>query len=417
MMRLPKPLAPLRHRRFALMWAGAFVSNIGTWMETVGVGILVTETTGQATWTGVVAAAGFVPAAVLGPVGGALADRLERKKLLMITTTIQTLLAALLTTLAATGTPSPLVVTLIVFASGCASAIGFPTYQSVLPDLVPPEDLVGAVALSSAQWNLGRVIGPALAGIVIGFGGYAWAFSINTLSFAAVFVAVAALTLPASHHDGSSIIKSIKTGIDYTRRDAGLRAIIIFMVVNTFLAAPFIALVPAMAIKVFDGGAGATSLLTTAQGMGAVVMALSLGALASRFGSRRTLMGVLWAVPFTLMAYALAPSLWVSAIAIFAVGLVYLGALSSFMSIGQMRAPAQVRGRVMSLLTMSLGALYPLGAIMQGALADRFGLRTITLLAGVSMLLTLTMLRLIRPGLQAALDAPIEPYESQVNLK
>ncbi|MEN9595034.1 MAG: hypothetical protein RLY23_1517, partial [Actinomycetota bacterium] len=190
-MQLPKPLAPLRHRRFALMWFGAFVSNIGTWMETVGVGILVTETTGQATWTGVVAAAGFVPAAVLGPVGGALADRLERKKLLMITTTIQTLLAALLTTLAATGAPSPLVVTLIVFASGCASAIGFPTYQSVLPDLVPPEDLVGAIALSSAQWNLGRVIGPALAGIVIGFGGYAWAFSINTISFAAVFVAIA----------------------------------------------------------------------------------------------------------------------------------------------------------------------------------------------------------------------------------
>ncbi len=128
-------------------------------------------------------------------------------------------------------------------------------------------------------------------------------------------------------------------------------------------------------------------------------------------------MGVLWAVPFTLMAYALAPSLWVSAIAIFAVGLVYLGALSSFMSIGQMRAPAQVRGRVMSLLTMSLGALYPLGAIIQGALADRFGLRTITLLAGVSMLITLAMLRLIRPGLEAALDAPIEPYENQVNLK
>lgn len=399
------------------MWFGAFISNIGIWMETVGVGILVTETTGKATWTGIVAAAAFVPAAVLGPIGGALADRLERKKLLLITTTIQTALAALLTTLAATGTPSPIVVTLIVFAAGCASAIGFPTYQSVLPDLVPPEDLVGAIALSSAQWNLGRVVGPALAGIVIGFGGYAWAFGINTVSFVAVFVAIAALTLPPSHHDGSSIVKSIKTGIDYTRRDAGLRSIIIFMVVNTFLAAPFIALIPAMAIKIFDGGAGATSLLTTAQGIGAVVMALSLGALTSRFGSRKTLMGVLWAVPLTLMVYALAPTLWASALAIFAVGLVYLGALSSFMSIAQMRAPAQVRGRVMSLITMSLGVLYPLGAILQGALADRFGLREITLLAGLSMLLMLITLRVFKPGLEAALDAPIEPYESQISLQ
>jgi MFS family permease len=379
-------------------------------METVGVGILVTETTGRATWTGVVAAAGFVPAAVLGPVGGALADRLERRRLLLVTTTIQTGLAALLTLLAATGTPSPWVVTAIVLAAGCTSAIGFPTYQTLLPDLVPPEDVVGAVALSSAQWNLGRVIGPAVAGIVIGFGGYAWAFGLNALSFGAVFVAIAALSLPPPHHDGSSILEAIRGGIAYTRRDPGLRSVMILVVLNSFLAAPFIALVPAMAIKVFDRGAGATSFLTTVQGAGAVVMALSLGALASRFGSRRTLVGMLWGLPPALAVYALAPTLWASGVAIFVVGLLYLGALSSFMSIAQLRAPARVRGRVLSLITMALGALYPLGSIIQGSLADEYGLRTVTLASGVLMAGSLAVLWIAQPRIAAALDDPIADY-------
>jgi len=407
---LPTPLRPLRHRRFALLWFGAFVSNIGTWMETVGVGILVTETTGRATWTGVVAAAGFVPAAVLGPIGGALADRLERRRLLLVTTTIQTALAVLLTVLATTGTPSPWVVTAIVLAAGCTSAIGFPTYQTLLPDLVPPEDVVGAVALSSAQWNLGRVIGPAIAGVVIGVGGYAWAFGLNALSFGAVFVAIAALTLPPPHHDGSSILEAIRGGIAYTRRDPGLRSVMILVVLNSFLAAPFIALVPAMAIKVFDRGAGATSFLTTVQGAGAVVMALSLGALTARFGSRRTLVGMLWALPPALAVYALAPTLWASGVAIFAVGLLYLGALSSFMSIAQLRAPAQVRGRVLSLITMALGALYPLGSIIQGSLADEFGLRTVTLASGILMAGSLALLWILRPRIAAAIDDPIADY-------
>lgn len=408
---LPTPLRPLRHRRFALLWFGAFVSNIGTWMETVGVGILVTETTGRATWTGVVAAAGFVPAAVLGPVGGALADRLERRRLLLITTTLQTVFAGILTVLAATGTPSPWVVTLLVLAAGCTSAIGFPTYQTLLPDLVPPEDVIGAVALSSAQWNLGRVIGPAIAGIVIGLGGYSWAFGLNTLSFGAVFVAIAVLSLPPPHHDGTSILAAIRSGMAYTRRDPGLRAVMILVILNSFLAAPFIALVPAMAIKVFGKGAAATSFLVTAQGIGAVTMALSLGALAARWGSRRTLFVMLWGLPLALAAYAVMPALWASGLAIFVVGLLYLGALSSFMSIAQLRAPAKVRGRVLSLITMALGALYPLGSILQGSLADRIGLRQVTLLAGAAMLVALVLLRIAQPRLAAAIDEPIADYD------
>ncbi len=407
-----RSLAPLRHRMFAILWTGAFVSNIGTWMETVGVGILVTEATNQSIWTGLVAAAGFAPLAVLGPVGGALADRVPRRRLLLTTATIQTILATTLTFLVATGTPGPGIVTLIVFSAGCVQAIGFPAYQAVLPDLVPREDLVGAVALSSAQWNLGRVIGPALAGVIIAVGGYEWAFAFNAASFLAVIFAVTQLRLPPPViRPRQSIPVEIREGLAYVRRDPGLRVVVAYMFVNTLLAAPFIALVPAMAEKVFHEGATGTAILVTAQGVGAVLMALSLAGLAVRFGNRRVMLMVLWGLPPALAAYAIAPIIALSAIAIFFVGLLYLGALSSFTSIAQLRAPEAVRGRVLSVLLVLLGSLYPLGAVLQGAIADEIGLRATTLGAAVLMLAVLVLARLVRPGFAAALEAPAAPLD------
>jgi MFS family permease len=409
--RSTSPFAPFRHRVFAAFWTGAFLSNIGTWMETVGVGIYVTAKTDNSGWTGLVAAAGFVPGAVLGPVGGALADRLPRKALLISTMAIQTALATLLAFLAATGHPSPAVVTLIVFAEGCAQAIGFPTYQSVLPDLVPPEDLVGAVALSSAQWNLGRVVGPALAGLVISVGGYAWAFGINAASFLCVIAAVMLLHLPPPQYDGSTIRRAIGQGISYVRRDPGLRVVMGYMFVNTFLAAPFIALVPAMAQIVLGEGTAGTAVLVTAQGLGAVTMALTLGNLTLRFGSRRVLLVVLWSLPPALVVYALTPTLALAAVALFFVGLMYLGALSSFLSIAQIRAPSAIRGRVVSLLAVVLGALYPLGAVIQGAVAHEIGLRETTIAAAAIMLVALVAMRLLNPRFADALDLPSAPID------
>ena len=407
---MTSPFSPFRHRIFAAFWTGAFLSNIGTWMEAVAVGIYVTHATHNPAWTGLVAAAGFAPGAILGPVGGALADRVPRKTLLITTTSIQTAFATLLTVLAAAGSPSPGVVTLIVFGSGCVQAIGFPTYQSLLPDLVPPEDLVGAVALSSAQWNLGRVLGPLFAGLAIELGGYEWAFGINAFSFLAVIAAVMLLHLPPPRPThGQTIRGSIAAGVRYVRRDPGLRVVMGYMFINTFLAAPFIALVPAMGQIVLKEGKFGTSVLVTAQGVGAVVMALSLGTLAARFSSRRVLLAVLWALPPVLAIYAVMPTLATSAIALFAVGLIYLGALSSFMSIAQIRAPAEIRGRVVSLLAVVLGLLYPLGSIIQGGAADEIGLRETTLIAAGLMLLALIVMKIRNPRFADALDLPPAP--------
>jgi MFS family permease len=354
-------------------------------METVAVGILLESTTHRATWSGLALAAGFAPNGVLGPVGGALADRMSRRVLLLVTTGIQTVLAGVLAALAAWGRPGPVAVILIVFAAGCATAIGLPAYQAILPDLVPVDDVAGAVALSSAQWNLGRVIGPALAGVTIAIGGYSLAFLINTLSFFAVIVVIASLRLPPpTHAENTQLLRSIRDGVRVATRDPGLRLVLTLIAFASLLAAPFIALVPAVADKVFHESTVGTWLLVTAQGVGAVTMALVLGWLHGRFGSRRTLLGVVSALPFALLAYAAAPALWVAVVAILVVGFLYLGMLSSCTTIAQLRSPAYARGRVLSLLMALLGLIYPIGAVAQGALGDSVGLRAT--IAGAAVL-------------------------------
>src|SRR5204863_405821 len=194
------------------------------------------------------------------------------RRVLLTTTAVQTALAGTLTLLAATDSAHPGVVVLIVLGAGCAMAIGFPSYMALLPDLVPRDDLPGAVALSSAQWNLGRVIGPALAGVVIGFGGFEWAFGINTLSFLAVIAVVLSLRLPPpAPLQEASIFASIRAGARFARADPGLRVVISYMALNSLLAATLCPLgsVPQRAI------AGGVGLRPTTAGA-AVLMAAAL---------------------------------------------------------------------------------------------------------------------------------------------
>ncbi len=416
-MKPPKPLkplrfesfAPFRHRDFALFWSGAFVSNIGTWMETVAFGVYVTARTGQAVWPGLVAAAAFVPTAFLGPVGGALADRMPRKLILLTTTAVQTMFAGLITTLMVIGHPAPTVVVLVALGSGCAAAIGFPAYQAMIPDLVPIEDLPGAIALGSAQWNLGRVVGPLLAGVAITLGGIPWALGANTVSFFAVIVVLLLITLPRPAADARAgkIVAAIRSGFRLVRADPGLRVVIQTMSLNTLLAAPFIALVPAMAIKVFGAGKGGTSVLVTAQGIGAVSAALAIGPLGRRRGMRWIMVRSVTLVPIALVLYAVAPNLPLSALAILVVGSLYLASLSSFTTIAQQRAPAEFRGRVLSVNNVVLGTMYPAGAFLQGLLADHFGLRAVTAGSAIVMIVVLVAVRTLRPGYTMAIDAPL----------
>jgi MFS family permease len=399
---------PLRNRNFALVFSAALVSNVGSWMQTVAVGILVTEATGQAQWTGLVAAAAFLPVGLLAPVGGAMADRYDRRRFLLWTTVAQVGLAALLALISATGHATPAAVTLVVLAEGAVASLGFPAYQAMLPQLVEREDLLGAISLGSAQFNLGRIVGPALAGIVVSLGSFTWAFAVNAASFLAVVVALLLVRLEPVRGDGGTerLWARIRTGARSAWGEPGCRTAIALIAAAALLASPFIALIPAFAQVLLGGDGGDTSVLVTAQGVGAVAGALALAPVAERFGRRRLLMGALVAVPVALLAYAAAPSVAWAAAALVAVGVAYVGILSGLNTVVQVRAPEATRARVLSLWMLALGTLYPVGAVLHGWLADLTNLRVTTAGGAVLMLGVVAVFAATRPDLVAALDDP-----------
>jgi MFS family permease len=404
-------LRPLRRREFALVWSAALVSNIGSWLQTVAVGVLVTALTGQARWTGLVAAAAFVPIGVLSPVGGAIADRVDRRRLLIGTTVGETCFACLLAGLVAAGHATPLGVTLIVFGGGCMTALGFPAYQAILPDLVDREDLLGASSLSMVQFNLGRVVGPALAGVVLVAGSYTWAFGLNAVSYGAVLVALLLVRVPppAPSDEPPGLRARIAAGVRGARAEPGCRTAILTIAVTALLLSPFIALIPAVALKIFGEKESGTSLLITAQGVGAVVGALAVASLARRHGRRRVLVTALVVLPVLLIGYAAAPSLPVAAVALAAVGACYVTVLSGLGTVVQLRAPAALRARILSLYMVALGTVYPLGAVIQGAVGDHLGLRTVTAGCAALFLVVVLTAGLTRPELARSFDDAVGP--------
>lgn len=406
---------PLRHRGFALLWSSSLVSNVGTWMQTVAVGTLVTERTGRAGWTALVAVAAFLPIGVLAPVGGAIADRTDRRRWLLLGNLLEAALAAGLAALAATGNASPGLVTGVVFVGGCMAALMLPVQQAIIPSLVPRHDLLAAASLGMAQYNLGRVVGPALAAVVIAVGSFTVAFAVNAASFLVVVAALLVLRVPPQPPpSGEGLWRSITDGARAAWSEPGCRSAIVLIAMAAFLLSPFIALVPAKAAAVGSGGdeatAAATGALTTAQGVGAVAGALLVAPLAARFGRRRLLVFCLVATAGALCLYAAAPSLVPAVAAIAMVGLLYVGVLTGLATVVLLRAPERFRARATSLFFVALGTIYPVGALVQGVVADRAGLATATVGGAVASAAVVVWLTAARPRFLAALDdLPSEP--------
>jgi len=381
-------------------------------MQTVAVGALVVAQTGKATWAVVIAAGGFLPIGVLSPVGGALADRIARRAALVGGNLLAGAVALAIALLVAVGRDSPWILTLLVTVQGSVSAMIGPFQQAILPDLVPPSEFLAAVSLNSAQFNLGRVVGPALAGVTIAAFGYPVAFIANAGSFLAVVVALFFIHLspPPGRAEQTGLLASLRLGARAARAEPGCRAAITTIAIVALSASPFIALVPAMAHRLTNGGAraiaSATGLLTTAQGIGAVVGALAIAPLAARFGRGRVLTCSLAVLPPVLVLYGFAPSLVLALPALFLVGLVYISVLSGLSTVVQLRAPAEVRGRVLSLYLVALGVSYPIGSLVQGPLADSLGLAWTTAGAGALLAIALATVRVLRPGIFRSLAAP-----------
>jgi len=373
----------------------------------VALGVVVTARTHNALWTGLVAAAAFLPMGLMAPVGGAVADRVDRRRWLILTTIGETAFAAALAVLAA-GHAAPWALVVTAFFGGVCAAVGFPAYQAMLPDLVPRDELLAAVSLSSAQFNLGRVVGPALAGVVLVAGSAAWAFAINAVSFGAIVVALLLIRLPPKEQP--AVVERMRTRIVAGARVAmgepGCRSAVILIAVVALIGSPFIALVPAVSIKGLHAGAAGTSALVTGQGVGAVAGALALAGMARALGRRRLLVRALVAFPVALACYGLAPTIVPATLAIVVVGATYIGVLSGLNTVVQLRAPTEARARVLSVYMMALGTIYPLGAVLEGALAQAIGIHAVTVGAGVVLAGVMVAVVRLAPGVVASLDDP-----------
>jgi len=382
-------LRPLRHRSFAVLWTASLVSNIGTWMQTVAVGALVISRTGQASWAVLVAAGAFLPIGLLSPVGGALADRLPRRPVIVAGNLIEGVIAAVIAWLVGTGHDAPYDLLALVTAQGAAAAVIGPFSQAILPDLVPRSEFLAASSLNSAQWNAGRIVGPALAGAAVAAFGFPASFDANAVSFLAVVAALAFIRLSPPPGSTGSLLRSMHDGLRAAWAQPSCRAATISIGVVAFLAAPFIALVPAVAHSLTHGGAtqvaAATAALTTAQGAGAVAGALCIPPLAVRLGRGRVLTWSLALLPLVLIGYGAARSLWLAVAALFVVGMVYMSVLSGLQTVAQLQAPAAYRGRVLSFFLVALGVAYPVGSLAQGPVANHLGVGWTT--AGAALLL------------------------------
>jgi MFS family permease len=296
----------------------------------------------------------------------------------------------------------------LVTVQGSASALIGPFQQAILPDLVPHSEFLAATSLNSAQFNLGRIAGPALAGATVAAFGYPVAFVANAASFLAVVVALAFVRLGPPAGQPSGLLAALRSGFAAARREPSCRAAIGTIAVVAFLASPFIALVPVMAHHLTPGGgpravAQTTALLTTAQGAGAVAGALCLAPLAARLGRGRLLAGNLVVLPVVLVAYGASQTPWQGAVLLFVVGLVYIGVLSGLTTLVQLRAPQAYRGRILSFFLVALGVAYPIGSLAQGPVIDWIGLGWTT--AGTALALSLIMAGVAfgKPGIVRAI--------------
>jgi MFS family permease len=389
-------LRPLRHRDFALLWSASLVSNIGTWIQTIAVGSILATDTRKAATLGWAAAAAFLPMAILAPLGGLISDRVHRKLFLIGTLTFDTALATTLAVLLANGQRSPLVLSTILFFEGASAALSLPNRQALMPELLPPEDLLPAVALGSASWNGGRVAGPLLAALIIPTWGATWAVILNAASFAAMVFAAIFIRIPRRRVTelGDNLVTRLRSGVRAIRATPAGRHALLRIALLGATAGPFIGLIPIVAENVFHGGPRVTSIFVTAQGLGAVIGVLGGASLVERIGRWATLQGAMAVAGVSLILYSQANAVAVAAIMLVFVGGAYFIVMSGSQAMVQGATEAQYRARAISLFSVSLSLSYTIAVVLNGLLADAFGLRVITFVQGALCLLVVATLQL-----------------------
>jgi predicted MFS family arabinose efflux permease len=380
--------SPFRHRAFTLLWGASLVSNIGSWMHDLSAGWFMTTLDSTPFMVALVQSASTLPVCLLALPAGTLADRMDKRRLLLVVQTLMLLLAAALGLLVLAGQVEEGLLLAITFAMGICTAVMSPTWQSIIPRLVPPQDLQPAVALHAVGINISRAIGPAIGGLIIVAFGIAWPFLINAVSFLAVIAALWVWRTPPapSRAQMPSFFASLREGLAHAAQNQALKNTLVRSVLFYSFGSCYWALLPLIAREQLHGGPSLFGVLTGCIGVGAVTGALLLPRLRHRYGLDRVLMlGILGTVA-SLGGFALfhAPLLGM-ATALLA-GASWIAGLSSLNVAAQLAVPDWVRARGMALYTTALYGCLALGSMLWGQVATHLSLPLALLIAAAGAL-------------------------------
>jgi predicted MFS family arabinose efflux permease len=362
-----------QYRDFRLMWTGACVSTIGTWMQSAAQAWLVYDLSKNSFYLGLDTFLAQVPIILFSLVGGVIADRMNRRNLLLMSQYIQMTTAFILTTLAFLKIVQVWEILCLSFCVGVAQAFGGPAYQALLPSLVGKEDIQNAIAMNSIQFNLARVIGPTIGGITLVKFGAEWCFGMNGLSFLAVIASLYMIQvryIPARSTE--PIMTSMREGIKFIRNKPGMDSLIVLAFGMTLLAIPLLTFLPVFARDVLHGGPGAFTQLLAFSGAGSVCGGLVVAAAGKVQGQGRTALMVLVGLGGVIMAFSLSTSLPLSLALIFLSGGSMMVAMSMVSSLVQHVASDAMRGRVMSVYNVAFRGGMPVGALVLGKMIPIF---------------------------------------------
>jgi MFS family permease len=401
---MPDPLrrlaAALTYPQFRNLWVGACTSSIGTWMQSVAQNWLVLTLTGSAFYLGLDAFLGQLPIMLFTLIGGVVADRYDRRRVLLASQYIQMTSAFTLAALVyfqvvrpAPELPGQAVsmtvwfVLALSFLTGCAQAFGGPAHQSLVPSLVDRKDLPNAIALNSVQFNLARIIGPLLAAVALASYGSVFCFTVNGLSFLAVIAALLALTVPPRQPLAAQrMLDQFRGGLSYVRHEGPLFGLTIVGFVTTFLAIPLLTLLPVFVQKVFHLGVAEYGRMMAFQGAGAVLGALIVAWVGRFKGMGAVALMAQIGLGGVIAAFALSSNPTLSYALLFMAGTAQLVVFSLANSLVQLLVPNEMRGRVMSIYMLAFRSGMPLGSLTAGALANRFSAPAVLAVDGVLLM-------------------------------
>jgi MFS family permease len=364
----------LRYRNFQLFFSGQLISLIGTWMDNIAEAWLVYRLTGSSLLLGTVAFAGQFPVFLFGPLGGLIADRWNRRKIIIATQTISMILAFILAFLTLSRRITVNEVIFLAILMGIVNAVDIPTRQSFLVEMVGREDLMNAIALNSSMFNGARIIGPAIAGILVAGIGEGWCFFANAVSYIAVIAGLLLMRVPhrpKEHH--ASPLEHLIEGFRYARHTAPIRAVLTLLGVCSMVALPYSVLMPVFAAGILHGNARTLGLLMGATGVGALTGALVLASRTQVKGLGRVIALACGSFGVCLILFSQSRWVFLSVLLLVPAGFSMMTQMASSNTLIQAMVPDRLRGRIMAMYSMTLMGMAPLGALLAGAMAEHIG--------------------------------------------